>query len=145
MMKVGLVTASASMPSPIAIPRASTVLPVPSSPHSASTSPGAACAASRSPSRSVWSEEWLTRSIALGSGCARLLRFESAAFTDEPNAKADERAEDRCPHAHVPRPRDAEQEQSTVARERPDERDEPEEADDRAEPFQSRLACPVRR
>src|SRR5947207_7528085 len=81
----------------------------------------------------------------MGSACSRLLRFESAAFTNEPNAKADERPEDRGPHAHVPRPWDADDEQPTVARERPDERDESEEADDRAEPFESRLACPVRR
>src|SRR6266542_171627 len=139
MMNVGLVTASSSMPRPMATPRASTVFPVPSSPHSAMTSPGVACVASRSPSRSVWSEEWLTRSIALGSGCARLLCFESAAFTDEPNAKADERAEDRCPHAHVPRPRDAEQEQATIARERSHERNEPEKADEGAEAFGPQL------
>src|SRR6266851_8651593 len=79
------------------------------------------------------------------SACPRLLRFESAAFTDEPNAKADERPEDHRPRAHVPRPGDAQQDQPAVARERPDERDEPEEPDDRAEPFEARLACPIRR
>src|SRR5438105_8844073 len=81
----------------------------------------------------------------MGSACPRLLRVESAAFTDEPNAKADERPEDRGPRAHVPRPRHAQQDQTAVARERPDERHEPEEADDRAEAFEARLACPVRR
>src|SRR5712692_6032415 len=131
MMKVGLVTLSSSMPRPIATPRANTVFPVPSSPQSAMTSPGCACAASRSPRRSVWSDEWLTRSIALGSAGARLLRFESAAFTNEPNAKADERPEDRGPDGHVPRPWDTEQDHARVACERPGERDEAEESDDR--------------
>src|SRR6478672_5255478 len=124
MMNVGLVTDSSSMPRPIAMPRASTVLPAPSSPQSATTVPGSACAASRSPSRSVWSDEWLTRSIVPGSACARVLRFELAAFTNEPNAKADERAEDRGPDGHVPRPWDAEERHAAITGERPGERNE---------------------
>src|SRR5206468_4113633 len=62
MMKVGLEISAASMPRPIATPRARTVLPVPSSPESAKTSFGRAIRPRRSPRRSVWSEEWLTRS-----------------------------------------------------------------------------------
>src|SRR5438477_6405838 len=140
MMNVGLVTDSSSMPRPIATPRASTVFPAPSSPQRAMTSPAWACAASRSPSRSVWSDEWLTRSIAPESGCARVLRFELAAFTNESNAKADERAEDRGPHRHVPRPGDAKERHAGIARERAGERHEAEEPRHRAVPLEPNLA-----
>src|SRR5579859_7091551 len=146
MMNVGLVTDSSSRPRPMAMPRASTVFPAPSSPQSAMTSPGCACAAMRSPSRSVWSEEWLTRSIAPGSACARPLgmRCGSAAFTDEPNAKAHERAEDDGPDPHVPRPRQAEELQAGIAAERSGERHQAEEPDGGPHPLQPGLAGQLR-
>src|SRR5260221_4558816 len=114
MIRVGLVTVSSSSPNPIATPRASTVFPAPSSPKSAMTSPGSAWAARRSPRRSVCSEEWLTRSRPALSG-GRLL-LESAAFKNEPNAKADDGADDRGPQAEVDLPLDAGERETDVTR-----------------------------
>ena len=86
-MNVGLATSLASIPRPIATPRASTVFPAPSSPQSANTSFGRADRPSRSPSRSVWSEEWLTRSSAGRSrgSATRRSSLKFAALKDEPN------------------------------------------------------------
>src|SRR5687767_6582255 len=135
MMNVGLVTSSASMPRPAAMPRARTVFPVPSSPHSASTSPARAACPRRSPSRSVCSDEWLTRSSVPISDHLAALVF--AALTVEPDGKSDEGPEDPGPHREQPLARyRAERQRPGRARagERGDERDEAERADPGTQP-----------
>src|SRR2546430_3403738 len=98
MMNVGLEMSFASMPSPIATPRARTVFPVPSSPDRAKTSFGRAARPRRSPSRSVCREEWLTKSSE-ASGFRRSATgdsaLEPAALEEEPKVDAEVRAEDR--------------------------------------------------
>src|SRR5581483_2183245 len=137
MMNVGLATSPGSSPMPAATPFARTVFPAPSSPHSARTSPGRARRASRSPIRSVCRDDWLTRSSERGlcGGSARRSALESAALKDEANGKAEERAEERRPDEQPPgRRKHAErvERRSRAADERREERDEPQQADDRA-------------
>src|SRR5512143_581934 len=109
MMNVGLETSPASSPSPAATPFVSTVFPAPSSPQSASTSPGRARRARRSPMRSVCRDDWLTRSTlsVLPGASVRRSALESAALNDEPNGKAEERAEERGPDEEPVLARDA--------------------------------------
>src|SRR5512140_1025484 len=104
MMNVGLDTSPASRPSPAATPFVRTVFPAPSSPQRASTSPGRARRARRSPIRSVCREDWLTRSIvsALRGASARRSALESAALKDEANGNAEERSEERAPAEQPP-------------------------------------------
>src|SRR2546423_7405088 len=109
MMNVGLEMSAASTPRPIAIPRARTVFPVPSSPERAKTSFGRAERPRRSPSRSVCSDEWLTRSSEVTSFCrsaTRDLAAELAALEEQPDGYAEERAEERRPDREPPFLRD---------------------------------------
>src|SRR6267378_3893528 len=97
MMNVGLEISDASMPRPIAIPRARTVFPVPSSPERAKTSFGRAARPRRSPSRSVCREEWLTRSTEATSffrSATGDFASEFAPFEEEPEVDAEIRPED---------------------------------------------------
>src|SRR6266849_2861205 len=139
MMKVGLETSPASRPSPAATPFASTVFPAPSSPQSASTSPGCARRARRSPIRSVCSEEWDTRSMlsTLRGVSARRSAEESAALKDEADGKPEEGPEERGPDEQpdvaLDRAEEIERRTGVAAerrRERRDQRDEPEQPDE---------------
>src|SRR5712691_9088554 len=135
MMNVGLETVAASSPRPAATPRASTVFPAPSSPHSASTSPGCASRARRSPMRSVCSEEWLTRSMvsALRGGAAGCFALESAALKDEADGKPEERTKETRPDEQPPIARDhAEgiEDRAAAAPERCGEWEDPKKADE---------------
>src|SRR5919204_4774270 len=132
MMNVGLEISVGSIPRPEAIPRARTVLPAPSSPQSANTSFGRADRPRRSPRRSVWSEEWLTRSTETTSRRAATRRSAVvfAALKDDPDGNAEERSEERGPYREKPLARDrAEEVDAGVAAKRADERDEPERSD----------------
>src|SRR3954465_12004286 len=145
MTKVGLEMSAASSPSPPATPFASCVLPAPSSPHSASTSPGRARRAMRSPIRSVCSDEWLTRSMvsALRGASTRRSALESAALTDEPDGKAEERAEERGPDQQPELARDCAQQvewRADTAAERCAQGNETEDPDDRSPACEALLA-----
>src|SRR5919204_532865 len=132
MMNVGLEISVGSIPRPEAIPRARTVLPAPSSPQSANTSFGRADRPRRSPRRSVWSEEWLTRSTETTSRRAATRRSAVvfAALKDDPDGNAEERSEERGPYREKPLARDrAEDVDAGIAAKRADERDEPERSD----------------
>src|SRR6267143_3816431 len=135
MMNVGLEMSLASMPSPIATPRARTVFPVPSSPERANTSLGRAARPSRSPSRSVCRDEWLTRSSEASGFCRSATRdsaSEPAALEEQSDRDPEERAEERCPDREPPFLWDlTEQLQPRAAAERTAERDEAKRADER--------------
>src|SRR6267378_7035767 len=105
MMNVGLEISDASMPRPIAMPRARTVFPVPSSPERAKTSFGRAARPRRSPSRSVCSDEWLTRSseaTSLFRSATGHSASEPAALEEQSDGDAEERAEERRPDREPP-------------------------------------------
>src|SRR5690349_11067900 len=141
MMNVGLATSDGSRPRPAATPFARTVFPAPSSPDRASTSPGFARRARRSPIRSVCSEDCETRSTVLRR--SSLGFFEFAALMNEPNGKPEERSEERGPdekpHVRFQRAQRTEVHPRAAA-ERYRERDEPEEADERAAPREALLS-----
>src|SRR5437867_7417434 len=155
MMNVGLEISDASMPRPIATPRARTVFPVPSSPERAKTSFGRAARPRRSPSRSVCKEEWLTRSSDARSffrSATGDLASEFAALEEESNGDAEERAEECRPDREPPFLRDLTQKlHAHAAAERAAERDEAESADERPAPakrflirFEARSSLVVR-
>src|SRR5438034_8361764 len=147
MMNVGLETVASSRPRPAATPFASTVFPAPSSPHSASTSPGFARRARRSPIRSVCSEEWLTRSMVstLRGGAGGCFALELSALKNESDGKPEERAEETRPDEQPPIARDhAERidERAAAAAQRREQREDAEEADEvpaTADPLLARL------
>src|SRR5712691_6441855 len=136
MMKVGLEISAASMPRPIATPRARTVFPVPSSPERANTSFGRAARPRRSPSRSVCRDEWLTRSNEAIVRCGSATRHSAAelpALEEQSNGDAEERSEQRGPDREPPLLRDlTEKLHPFEAAERPAQRNEPEGADESA-------------
>src|SRR6267143_3358786 len=108
MMNVGLEMSAGSMPRPDATPRARTVFPVPSSPDSAKTSFGPAERPNRSPRRSVWREDWLTRSMAGRSrgSPTRRSALELAAVKDQPDRDPEERSKEGRPDGEPPFLRD---------------------------------------
>src|SRR5258705_3497896 len=134
MMNVGLEMSAASMPRPIATPRARTVFPVPSSPDNANTSFGRAARPRRSPRRSVCREEWLTRSSEASGFCRSATRdsaAEPATLEEHPDRDPEERAEERGPDREPPCLRDLTEElQTGAAAERAAQRDEAKRADE---------------
>src|SRR2546428_9406695 len=138
MMKVGLEISDASMPRPIATPRARTVFPVPSSPERAKTSFGRAARPRRSPSLSVCRDEWLTRSSEATSrprSPTRRLALELAPFEEQPEVDAEIRPEDGGEDREPPLLRHrADRRDADAATERAEKRYEGERADESAAP-----------
>src|SRR2546428_1391206 len=136
MMKVGLEISAASMPRPIATPRARTVFPVPTSPERANPSFGRAARPRRPPSRSVCKEEWLTRSSEATVrrwSATRHSAAELPALEEQSDRDAEERAEQGGPDREPPFLRHlTEKLHPFETTERGAQRDEPEGADEGA-------------
>src|SRR5438309_1927088 len=143
MMNVGLEMSAASMPRPIATPRARTVFPVPSSPERAKTSFGRAARPRRSPSLSVCRDEWLTRSseaTARPRSPTRRLALELATFEEKPEVDAEIRPEDRGEDREPPLLRHgADWRDADAAAERAEKWYESQRADESAAPAKRKL------